>query len=221
MFMGKTLLIFYYLYSLFICLYHLPFKVAIKIPILIHPRVKTRIDRSSKIYFPNGVRRSMLIYGFKGTEGCSNHKSLLCLKNGGQLVINGLTIISKGSSIVIDRGRMEVGDNFFCNGDCIFHCKSNIKIGKDNMYGWNVRMNTSDGHLFFVDGVQRPTDLPITIGNHVWIGSYCNIGKGAVIPDECVIAQYSLVHGHFQEINCLIGGVPACVLKRNIDWSAK
>ena len=217
--MGKLPLVFYNIYSLLFCLRHLPFKQAIKIPILIHPSVKVRIDKSSSIVFPSRIWRSMLSYGFRAAEGRSNCHSMLVLRNGSQLFIKGAVIMSKGTRTIVEGGKMEIGHHFFCNGDCSFYCNTNISIGNDNMYGWGVHFSTTDGHSFFVNGKQRPMNASIIIGNHVWIGANSIISKGTEVASECVVAQCSLVNGRHSQEHCLIGGIPAIEIKENINWA--
>ncbi|MGH4767175.1 acyltransferase, partial [Klebsiella pneumoniae] len=61
-------------------------------------------------------------------------------------------------------------------------------------------------------------DGNITIGENFHIGINVAINKGCLIADGCVVASHSVVNGVFLEKNCLIAGVPARVIKRNISW---
>lgn len=88
------------------------------------------------------------------------------------------------------------------------------------MYGWNISFNTTDGHHVYDNGVTKPMEGDITIGNHVWIASNCHIAKNTFIADDCVVAQNSLVGKRFEQSKCLIGGMPAKVIKDNFTWSA-
>lgn len=53
---------------------------------------------------------------------------------------------------------------------------------------------------------------PIRIGNNVLIGDKVSILKGVTIGDNVVIACHSVVNKDVPS-NCLVGGVPARVLK--------
>lgn len=216
--MSLSKLILYNIYSLFFCLRWLPLKQAIKIPILIHPSVKVRVSRGGRFVFPNKIWRSMLSFGFESTKGCSNCRSLIDLKDGAQFVIEGSAIMARGTRVVLNGGTLRVGHHFFCNGDCMFQSTASITIGHDNMYGWGINFNTSDGHPFFVDGIQVPMEEDIVIGSHVWIASYCNIAKGTHIANGSVVAQSSLVSKKFEVENTLLGGLPARIIKNNVSW---
>lgn len=163
----------------------------------------------------------MLVVGFDGSAGLSNCQSLIYIKPGGRLVVGSNVQMAKGTRIVIEeRGVLSIGSHFWCNGDCFFHCTKRITIGDHNMYGWSVHFNTSDGHHVFENGVPKPMEGDITIGNHVWIAAYCHIAKNAAIADDCVVAQSSLLNKKFDIVRCLIGGVPAKILNTDIDWTA-
>ena len=86
------------------------------------------------------------------------------------------------------------------------------------MLGWNVQINTSDGHPILHNGNMKPSDLPIRVGKHVWITSNVIITKGVSIADGCIVAQGAVVVKSIQEANSLVGGIPAKIISNNIDW---
>ena len=218
--MNKLSLIFYYIYSLFFCLRYLPLRQAAHIPILIHPSVKVKRMPRGSVEFKESIRHGMLILGFEGTLGQSTCKSLISIKNGGRLIVGHIVNMARGTRLVIDGGTMKVGSHFWCNGDCFFNCTTNITIGDNNMYGWNISFNTTDGHHVYENGIQKPMEGDITIGNHVWIASHCIIGKNTSVTDDCVVAQHSLLSKAYDKTNCLIGGIPAQILKEDFSWKA-
>jgi acetyltransferase-like isoleucine patch superfamily enzyme len=58
---------------------------------------------------------------------------------------------------------------------------------------------------------------PIIIGNHVWVGMNATILKGVTIGDGAIIAAGSIVTKDVKA-NTLVGGVPARILKENVEW---
>ena len=58
----------------------------------------------------------------------------------------------------------------------------------------------------------------IVIGNHVWIGTQVTCLKGARVADNCIIGACALVTGTFPEGNCALAGVPAKVVRRDVNW---
>lgn len=216
--MKLYLLLFYKLYSFFFCLRYLPFRQAIHIPVLIHPSVKIDCLHRKAISFSGTLKSSMLVFGFPGTKGQSNCRSLISINKEAKMVVgNGVTMV-RGTRVIINKGVIFIGNHYCCNGDCSFICTTKIVIGNDNICGWNTRFNTSDGHHIYEKGEEKPMEGEISIGNHVWIGSHCNIGKNTFIADDCIVAQNSLVGKRFDRPHCLIGGLPAKVIKENYSW---
>ena len=86
----------------------------------------------------------------------------------------------------------------------------------------NVRMViTEEKILSNMDKVQKliNPNTDIIINNHVWIGTRSLLLKGTVLPPNSVVGAMSLVNKTFEEPNSLIAGIPAKVIKRNINWS--
>lgn len=216
---NKIRISFYYFYSLLWSFRYLPWRMALYIPILVHPNVRVKRLPKGAINFQVPLRRGMFVFGFDGTIGQSNCRSLIDISPGGQLIVADGIAMARGTRLVIgSRGLMTIGRNFWCNGDSYFNCTTKISIGDDNMYGWDVQFNTSDGHHVIENGIEKPMEGDITIGNHVWIASHCLVGKGSFVPDGCVVAQRSLVTKVFDKPNCLIGGMPAKILKEGYTW---
>lgn len=206
-----------YPYSLIFCLRYLPLRQAIHIPILIAPSVKIGKMKRGRIVLSKCFR-SMVIIGLPGTEGRGQCRTLLSVHDGGRLVFHGSATMAKGTRVVVDHGEMEVGEGFFCNCDSSFYCTRHISIGSEALLGWNVNMNTSNGHRVFDNGVEKPMEGDILIGRHVWIGSWANIAKSTSIADGCIVAQSSLVSGRHDTPNTLIAGMPAKDIKNNYSW---
>lgn len=213
----EKLLIF--LYSFIFCLRIFPFKLAIKLPIYIHPQIKLGSIRKGCIILKgNNIYRGMIKIGFYTSEGLHYSSGYLSIHNQGLLIFEGSATFAKGSSIRIDKGKMVVGNNFYCNANCFFRCTDLIRFGENVLIGWDVSFNTTDGHLILYKGKTKKNSGPITIGNHVWIASYSRIAKNTEISNNSVIAQQSLVTKTFIQDGILIGGIPASVLSENIAW---
>lgn len=91
-----------------------------------------------------------------------------------------------------------------------------VTIGRDVMMGPEVVIYTS-GHRFDRRDIpmmdQGSTDMrPVTIGNDVWIGRRAIIMPGVTIGDGCVIGAGAVVTKDVPP-HCIVGGVPAKVLK--------
>lgn len=94
-----------------------------------------------------------------------------------------------------------------------------ITIGEDCLFSSEVHVRTGDSHsVLNLQGKRINPSEDITIGNHVWMGTKTTCLKGAVIPDRSIVGACALVTGRFDQPNCALAGVPAKVVKRDVDW---
>lgn len=97
-----------------------------------------------------------------------------------------------------------------------------ILIGSDCMFSHDVLMRTSDSHsIVNSEGIRINHAKDIIIGNHCWIGLQCLILKGSILADNCVLAARSTLNKSVVENGCIVGGVPAKILKTGINWDRK
>lgn len=103
---------------------------------------------------------------------------------------------------------IEIFENSFDKGLCIFHCVGGVlvngyaRVGKDCM----IHGNNCIGNKAINDSVP-------TIGNHVEIGYGATIVGNVVIGDNTVIAANAVVVTSFPKGNVVIGGCPAKVIR--------
>ncbi|WP_394165579.1 sugar O-acetyltransferase [Photobacterium piscicola] len=87
-----------------------------------------------------------------------------------------------------------LGQNVYVNFNLTLVDDTHIYIGNDVMIGPNVTIATA-GHP--IDPLRRQQvtqfNIPVTIGNNVWIGAQCVILPGISIGDNTVIGAGSIV----------------------------
>ena len=95
-----------------------------------------------------------------------------------------------------------------------------IEIGKDCLFSSTIDIRTGDSHSLIQQGTKNRLNYSasVKIGNHVWIGTGVTILKGTSIADNCMVGAASLLCKQYSNPNCVIAGVPAKEVKRNIDW---
>lgn len=108
-----------------------------------------------------------------------------------------------------------VGDNFFCNFNCVMLDTNTITIGDNCMFGPNVTLATATHPTKAAERVNpegREYALPIRIGERVWLGAGVTVCPGVTIGDRAVVAAGSVVV-HDVPPDTLVAGVPARVVK--------
>ena len=206
--------------SLFFCLRFLPFKQAVKIPIYLSNNVRNVSIKGRIVLDYGDLKRYQIAIGHSGSQGLQAFHSSILIQKGGRLVFKGPAVIGQGTVIRVDaNATMEIGKKFYCNKNCYFRCHKSIVIGERVTLGWNNTLNDADGHsVYYGDKSSNSVIGTITVGNHVWITTNCFINKDVIIPDECVVALGSVVNKFVVQPHSLIGGVPAKVIRENINW---
>ncbi len=113
-----------------------------------------------------------------------------------------------------DNGRnIHVGDEFLANYNVTILDISSVTMGDNVWIGPNTLI-TSVGHPVTPKGRRQHLGIakPVTIGNDVWIGGNCTILPGVTIGNNVVVAAGAVVSKDVPD-NCIVGGVPAKVIK--------
>lgn len=117
-----------------------------------------------------------------------------------------------------DNGRnIHVGDNFLTNYNVTILDIAPVYIGDYVMIGPHTLITTVNHPLS--PGKRRRhigQAKAVTIGRDVWIGGNCTILPGVTIGNNVVIAAGAVVTKDVPD-NCVVGGVPARVIKEITD----
>ena len=169
------------------------------------PLFKARCEKAGKgLKLPNGIP---LVIG--------NHLKIYL---GDNVSIGRSTI---GASKVFDNPILSIGDNTSIGYGTTLSIAKKLTIGSNCMISFNCLIMDNDDHP--VCPVKRLQHLPIeeadakpvTVGDNVWIGAHSAILKGVTIGDNSIISTHSVVTGDVPE-NCIYGGIPAKLIKKEI-----
>lgn len=156
-------------------------------------------------------------------------------------VLNGATITIHGSNntIIIGAWSHLAGTDLFIEDDggtISIGCRTkflgkthlaviegtSITIGQDCLFSSDVQMRTGDSHsILDLDGKRINPSENIVLGDHVWVGTQAFCTKGARVAPHSIIGARALVTKAFDEPNCALAGVPAKIVKREVDWSIR
>lgn len=153
------------------------------------------------------------------TDEYSSH-TIIRVDPGGKMIFESDAHIGQGAILnVRENGELRMGRNFAISGSTKIICNDKISIGDNVQFAYSILVMDSDGHsIYDTNGERYPNTAPIKIGNKVWIAPYTSILKGASIPDNCIIAQFSLINKKFKSPKHIIGGIPAKEIKEISKW---
>jgi carbonic anhydrase/acetyltransferase-like protein (isoleucine patch superfamily) len=175
--------------------------------------LKITVGKNAKIF----LRGNLLVNSWGG----SNSPSSLACASGSRLTINGDFEIGPNVHIILMKeATLKIGGklNSSSSGitcDTRIMVEDSICIGSDCIIAWDVFISDSNWHE--ISGVTRCS--PVLIGDHVWISHGVSVLKGVVIPPGCIVGAKSLVSSVFGTDKALLAGVPAIVVRSNVEWT--
>jgi acetyltransferase-like isoleucine patch superfamily enzyme len=126
-----------------------------------------------------------------------------------------------GHFLVEDRGgRLEIGGNTTMFTAMVVCSEGGaIRIGRDCLIAYGLDLRNSDGHSVLDATTRQRVNLPAdtTIADHVWIGNNCQLMKGVTIGTHSIVAARAVVTKDVPP-NTLAAGLPAKVIRENVDW---
>jgi len=181
--------------------------------ILMHTPVNNKISSKATISIGESFRFNFpWVPTFKCSLGNIN------LSEGAKVSI-GKVVFYSGCNLSVD-GTFSFQSGYV-NYNSTIICRNEISIGKNVIIAPEVIIRDSDQHNLIDNNLHmgvRPASAPIHIGNHVWIGTRAIILKGVNIGNNVVIASGAVVTRDVPD-NCCAAGVPARIIKKNINWN--
>jgi maltose O-acetyltransferase len=112
-------------------------------------------------------------------------------------------------------GNLSIGDNCRINNNCKLYLFEKLTIGNNVIIGPELFVYTGDHNIyecgtFFSD--QTKYNIPVSIGDDVYIGARITILKGVVIENRVVVAAGAVVTEKLKS-GYVYGGVPAKRIK--------
>lgn len=167
------------------------------------------IGNNNKIVIgPNSLIKDTFIY-IKGNDILLKIGNYVSIKGGELWLEDNNTMIKIGNKTTIEKAHIAVTES-----------DSKIIIGEDCMLAKEIEIRTGDSHSIIDNAGKRINFAKsVEIGNHVWIGNAVKILKGVKIADNCIIGTGSIVTSEINKQNTMIVGVPAKIVKENINWT--
>lgn len=101
-----------------------------------------------------------------------------------------------------------------------FGSNNKLHIGSNCLLSSGIHIRTGDSHAIIDHTTKKLLNKNnnVIIGNHCWFGVDSFVSKRVNIPDNTIIAAKAVVVKSFNEKFTILGGVPAKVVKRNVEW---
>lgn len=195
--------IYYRIISIFVCL-----RTQIKGKVRVSGKCHFHLNKLSKIE-SNGI----ITFGVN-SFGSSRETTLRMDKNS-EIIASGNFDFFYGCDIILFEGAKLVLGNSFINSDAKIRCHKEIKIGDNCAISHDFTIMDSNAHSLNGDRGTKP----IIIEDNVWIGTRVTVVSGVTIGTGAVIAAGSVVTRDVPP-HCLVAGVPAKVVKENVEWEA-
>lgn len=200
-----------------------PFKVAIKLPVLISAKVHYNLSRKGSIEFEkDALKFGSLRFGFCDWQYSYQRPTFLKIQ--GRLIIKGSGFHTFANDLTLEIGEKATcikGNNFSASHNNRIRILESLIVGDNNMWSFdNVVMDNDAYHIFNTKGEFCNPNIGIVIGNDVWMGCRTIILKGAEVPNGTIIATSSIVNKKYIDNNTIITSYGK-VLKNNVTWSRK
>jgi acetyltransferase-like isoleucine patch superfamily enzyme len=195
--------------------HYLPFKQAIKLPVLMH-KPKFLCCRGT-LTINGRIQFGMIRLGFYVVPNYPNSGIIWNVR--GNVIFDGHCIIGGDSLIDVGRkGNLQLGDNVVSSAGLKINCYHKIIIGKKSHIGYGNYFVDTSLHVYKIVRGNRTIKSkgydPIIIGSYNWFGFGTTTFAGASTPDYCIVGAKSFLNRSFAELGerCFLAGDPA-VLK--------
>jgi len=197
-----------------------PIKKALTLPVFIGRHTKF-VALKGKIEIKAALNTGMIKIGF-GSVGIIDKKyTRTLIELNGLVNFKGKAFIGNGSKISVGKdGILQLGERFGISANSTIICFDSVTLGDDVLFSWDVLVMDTDFHEtenIITNETNLKITRPISLGNNTWVGTRSIILKGTQVPQNTIIAANSLLNKKYSiDENCVLGGIPARVVKRNM-----
>jgi len=208
-----------WIYSLYFNFHYLPFRQAIKLPIVLF-RPKLLKCKGEVILGSDIIKTGMIQLG-EHLVSLYPQKGMVWENHGGRIIFNGSCIIGGSSAISIgEKGICSFGDNFRATSGLKLTSHHSVHFGENVLVAWDVIvMDTSFHRMKDRDGNFKSKGYaPIHIGKNNWITTRCMILSGTITPDYCTIGAGCILNKDYSGFptHILLAGNPVELKASNV-----
>jgi acetyltransferase-like isoleucine patch superfamily enzyme len=199
--------------TVYINLRMLPFKQAIKIPIVVYGKT-TFISLKGKVVITGKLEYGVLKIGI--VDPIRSLDSVNLIDIDGILYIDSANVLRQGIKIRISKkAKVILNKNVYIGDNNTIISDDAIIIGANTRVGNNTTFMDTDFHYLINVNTREVKNNKgnVIIGENNWIGAWCTVKKGTKTPKGTIIAgPYSMVSKDYTKLikeNSVIGGAPS------------
>ncbi|MBB6599047.1 acyltransferase [Luteimonas sp. MC1825] len=134
--------------------------------------------------------------------------------DGGTLKLQKHVHLGANSLVVVQGGRLAIGERVFIGPGCTVVAKKLITIGTSTLIAEHVTIRDHDHRIDLLGPISETGFQcnPIAIADGVWLGAKSSVLRGSRIGPGAVVGAHSLVRGDIPA-NAVAVGVPARVIR--------
>lgn len=209
----------YLVYSIWFCFHYLPWKQAIKLPVLFASK-PILLKLKGKIIINGTISRGMILFGVHSDPAYEQISNRFIWSNEGECVFNGQCFIKSGGAIIIKKdATLNMGNHLSIGPLCRITCTNHITIGDNVSFGMEITVMDTDFHHTYNLEKRKVSTVtrPIRISQNCWIGFRCLILKGTELPPYTIVGAYSVCNKKMDIPSfSLIAGTPVVIKVQNI-----
>lgn len=196
----------------------LPFKQAIKLPFDFYYRVRFENLKGKVLITSPIIYRGMIKFGSQGSDMFPRTSYIIDIK--GEVSFSGNCIFGTGGLLRIEKkGIIKIEENVVFGAINRIFCENSILIKQDTIFSWNCQIMDTDTHSLedLTNHLIMDRNKPIVIGERNWIGNNVCINKGTILPDDIIVASYSLCNKDYMFLSkySILGGIPVKQISEN------
>lgn len=208
----------YLLHSIYFNFHYLPYKQAIKLPVLVYKPHFLSLKGTVKIDC-NNVYTGMIRLGFR-TCSIYPNTGFTWENHGGTITFRGKCIIGNDSYLSFGaKTNVTFGDDFRNTAALKLVSYRGITFGQKTSMGWGTLIMDTNFHPLYdmKRKVYKRASGPIEIGDYNWFGTQCKIMHSVKTPERCIFGMNTVVTRNcVMKSYCVMGGEPVRILTENV-----
>lgn len=194
----------------------LPFRQAIRLPIVVYSPCETLIRRSRvSINKDARIRFGMIAIGRNDDRFISSRERVYFQMIDSIINVSGNFRLSPGCTIRMVHGILNLGNNSVMGGGSKILCNKSITIGNGVRIAFGCVCCDTNYHYFSINRKVQNCDGSVIIGDKSWIGNNSTVCKGTILPNFSILAARSLVNKDYSKMGegAFFAGIPAKCIK--------